>query len=49
VLVPGACSSADESLLSSLIYIHPPIQSNEAAETAPVTPIRVRRPQRPAA
>ena len=46
-LVLGICSSADESLMSSLMTIHEPIQGDELAEQAPIAPVRVRRLQRP--
>jgi hypothetical protein len=47
-LVLGICSSADESLMSSLMTIHEPIESAEFAEQPAVEPIRVRRLTRPA-
>lgn len=47
-LVLGMCSSADESLMSSLMTIHEPIESAEFAEQPAVEPIRVRRLTRPA-
>jgi transcriptional regulator with XRE-family HTH domain len=49
-LVLGMCSSADESLMSSLMTIHEPIEAAELAEQpAAVEPIRVRRLTRPSA
>jgi transcriptional regulator with XRE-family HTH domain len=48
-LVLGICSSADESLMSSLMTIHEPIESAELAEQPSLQPIRVRRLTRPAA
>jgi transcriptional regulator with XRE-family HTH domain len=48
-LVLGVCSSADESLMSSLMNIHEPIAVGQAAEELRVTPVRVRRLNRPAA
>jgi transcriptional regulator with XRE-family HTH domain len=48
-LVLGVCSSADESLMSSLMTIHEPVQDDEVAEPSPIAPLRVRRLQRPAA
>jgi transcriptional regulator with XRE-family HTH domain len=48
-LVLGVCSSADESLMSSLMNIHEPIAVDQAAEELRVTPVRVRRLDRPAA
>lgn len=47
-LVLGICSSADETLMSSLMTIHDPIETTEV-DPAPPAPIRVRRLQRPAA
>ena len=48
-LVLGVCSSADESLMSSLMNIHEPISVDQPAEELRVTPVRVRRLDRPAA
>ena len=48
-LVLGVCSSADETLMSSLMTIHEPIETDEDMEQVPPAPIRVRRLQRPAA
>jgi transcriptional regulator with XRE-family HTH domain len=47
-LVLGVCSSADESLMSSLMNIHEPTQRPANAEQGPET-LRVRRLTRPAA
>src|SRR4051794_23551137 len=47
-LVLGVCSSADESLMNSLMNIHEPAAADQMDEAA-VTPIRVRRLDRPAA
>jgi hypothetical protein len=47
-LVLGVCSSADESLMSSLMNIHEPTQRAANAEPSPET-LRVRRLTRPAA
>src|SRR3982751_2198450 len=47
--VLGICSSADESLMSSLMTIHEPISVDQPAEELRVTPVRVRRLDRPAA
>src|SRR3954451_25474406 len=48
-LVLGVCSSADESLMNSLMNIHEPISVDQPAEELRVTPVRVRRLDRPAA
>jgi transcriptional regulator with XRE-family HTH domain len=48
-LVLGVCSSADESLMSSLMNIHEPIAVDQPAEGLRVTPVRVRRLDRPEA
>jgi transcriptional regulator with XRE-family HTH domain len=48
-LVLGICSSADESLMSSLMNIHEPLIADQPAVEGPLTPIRVRRLDRPAA
>jgi transcriptional regulator with XRE-family HTH domain len=49
-LVLGICSSADESLMSSLMNIHEPAAAaNQTVEEVAVEPIRVRRLDRPAA
>ena len=48
-LVLGVCSSADESLMSSLMNIHEPISVDQPPEELRVTPVRVRRLDRPAA
>jgi transcriptional regulator with XRE-family HTH domain len=48
-LVLGICSSADESLMNSLMNIHEPGPVEAAPEDRSVTPIRVRRLDRPAA
>ena len=42
-LVLGVCSSADESLMNSLMNIHEPISVDQPAEELRVTPVRVRR------
>jgi transcriptional regulator with XRE-family HTH domain len=47
-LVLGVCSSADESLMSSLMNIHEPA-ADETSEDLLRAPIRVRRLDRPAA
>ena len=48
-LVLGVCSSADETLMSSLMTIHEPTVTAEDVDQVPPAPIRVRRLQRPAA
>jgi transcriptional regulator with XRE-family HTH domain len=48
-LVLGICSSADESLMNSLMNIHEPLIADQPAVEGPLTPIRVRRLDRPAA
>jgi transcriptional regulator with XRE-family HTH domain len=48
-LVLGVCSSADESLMSSLMNIHEPMAVDQPAEELRITPVRVRRLDRPAA
>jgi transcriptional regulator with XRE-family HTH domain len=48
-LVLGVCSSADESLMDSLMSIHEPSDVIDTGQEAPNMPIRVRRLQRPAA
>ena len=47
--VLGICSSADESLMSSLMTIHEPSPAANVESEASVEPIRVRRLSRPAA
>ncbi|HET9813165.1 MAG TPA: XRE family transcriptional regulator [Sphingomicrobium sp.] len=48
-LVLGICSSADESLMSSLMTIHEPPGAEQSANEPGPAPTRVRRLQRPAA
>ena len=48
-LVLGVCSSADESLMSSLMTIHEPSAIEEVSNEPGPTPLRVRRLSRPAA
>src|SRR3954463_10674847 len=48
-LVLGVCSSADESLMDSLMSIHEPSDVIQTGQEAPNMPIRVRRLHRPAA
>jgi transcriptional regulator with XRE-family HTH domain len=47
--VLGVCSSADESLMNSLMGMHEPVDVAGTTEAIGATPIRVRRLQRPAA
>jgi transcriptional regulator with XRE-family HTH domain len=48
-LVLGVCSSADESLMSSLMTIHEPGAVQQVSNEPGVAPLRVRRLSRPAA
>jgi hypothetical protein len=48
-LVLGICSSADESLMSSLMTIHEPQPAANVEVEGPSEPLRVRRLSRPAA
>ena len=48
-LVLGICSSADESLMSSLMTIHEPQPAANIEAESPPEPLRVRRLSRPAA
>ena len=49
-LVLGVCSSADETLMNSLInHLHEPGASDRAMDEAEPIPLRVRRLDRPAA
>jgi transcriptional regulator with XRE-family HTH domain len=48
-LVLGVCSSSDESLMGSLMTLHEPGTSEQRSTESSVTPIRVRRLDRPAA
>ena len=47
--VLGICSSADESLMSSLMTIHEPTLAHDRTEIPPPAPFRVRRLRRTAA
>jgi transcriptional regulator with XRE-family HTH domain len=47
--VLGVCSSADESLMNSLMGMHEPVDAAGTTDVIGATPIRVRRLQRPAA
>ena len=48
-LVLGICSSADESLMSSLMTMHEPVASESPSDKPESLPLRVRRLARPAA
>ena len=48
-LVLGICSSADETLMSSLMTMHEPVHGERASDEPGATPLRVRRLSRPAA
>ena len=48
-LVLGICSSADESLMSSLMTMHEPVTDESPSDKAESLPLRVRRLARPAA
>jgi transcriptional regulator with XRE-family HTH domain len=48
-LVLGVCSSADESLMSSLMTIHEPGPVEQVSKEPGIAPLRVRRLSRPAA
>jgi transcriptional regulator with XRE-family HTH domain len=48
-LVLGICSSADESLMSSLMTMHEPVTDEFPSDKAESLPLRVRRLARPAA
>ena len=48
-LVLGICSSADETLMNSLMTMHEPVHGERASDEPGATPLRVRRLSRPAA
>ena len=48
-LVLGICSSADETLMSSLMTMHQPVHGEQVSDEPGATPLRVRRLSRPAA
>ena len=48
-LVLGVCSSADESLMNSLMTIHEPVAAANTESEIRTEPLRVRRLTRPAA